>query len=97
MDWLQPFSCASYSYPRKFCFPGQWFERRSGTGILPVRFHQADILGNSRRDARATIWLAMRNQAGTTAWWLRVRETVETVSLSPRPIPPAEAGGQRGK
>jgi hypothetical protein len=24
------------------------FERRSGTGILPVRFNQADIFGNSR-------------------------------------------------
>jgi hypothetical protein len=31
-----------------FVFPRKLFERRSGTGILPVRFNQADLFGNSR-------------------------------------------------
>ena len=31
-----------------FVFLRQLFERRSGTGILPVRFNQADLFGNSR-------------------------------------------------
>jgi hypothetical protein len=31
-----------------FIFLRKLFERRSGTGILPVRFNQADLFGNSR-------------------------------------------------